>query len=195
MGHSWGGYAVTAALSFDHDVVGSVSISGYAEPVEMMMQFAKVAMGDATTLLYPFVWLDEHLTFGKHASLSAIDGINQSNIPVLLIHGTEDELIPLRTASVIGHAAEITNCNVVYREIDWKGRNGHSTLFRSAESLSYIDKINAEYKQLYDAHNGSIPAAARADFYEAVDKETVNRPNEELLGEIHTFLTDILKVQ
>lgn len=193
MGHSWGGYAVTAGLSFGHDVKASVSISGYADPVEMMMQFATTSMSSATAFLYPFVWLDEHITFGKHASLTAVDGINQSNIPVMLIHGTEDGLIPLHSAAIIGHADQITNRNVVYRTIDWEGQNGHSTVFRCADSLHYIEKVNADYRQLYDAHGGNVPLDVRKAFIDSLDKALVNRPNEPLLQEINSFLNDVLQ--
>ena len=48
MGHSWGGYAVTAVLNFDHEIAGSVSVAGYNDPMTMISEFADGMMGDSS---------------------------------------------------------------------------------------------------------------------------------------------------
>ena len=190
MGHSWGGYAAAAVLNLDHNITAAVSISGYAKPVAMMMRYAQKYMGSAMVLMYPFVWLDTLFTFGKNTFRTAVKGINHGDTPVLLVHGSEDELIPIPKLSVIGQVDKITNPNVKTLVIDGKGQTGHGTVFRNAESLPYIDRVNAEHQILCEKYGGNVPDDELAKWVDSLDKKTINRPNDALLNEILRFLTD-----
>lgn len=76
-------------------------------------------MGKSLTYIeYPFIWLNNKLTFGSKANISAVDSINSSDAHVMIIHGTGDEVVKFDGASIISHKDEITNPNVVYKEID-----------------------------------------------------------------------------
>lgn len=186
-GHSWGGYAVTAVLNFDHDVKGSASISGYAYPMEMVQEFADGFMGRAAVLVRPFMWADCFATFGKNVNLSAIDGINKSDIPVLVIHGEQDKMIGYDRSSIISKESEITNPNVKYYPIDGK-YCGHSNILNSDEANEYMDKLDAEYEKICDKYkDGKVPDDAEREFYEKTDKELANQVNEELMTEINNF--------
>ncbi len=194
MGHSWGGYAAAAVLNFEHDIKASVSISGYNDPVEMMMSFARSAMSAATVMLYPFVKLDNRLTFGKYASLTAVGGINKSEIHVMLVHGTEDDLVTPNQTGVIAHAKEITNPNVKLHPVSHKDRNGHGSIFYAKESLTHIQTVNEAYKPLYERYKGKVPDAEKKALFDAIiDRKLYNMPNGELLGGIDTFLAEAIK--
>lgn len=187
MGHSWGGYAVTAVLNFDHDVKASASISGYAYPMDMIMEFADGMMGSSSKAMYPFIWLDCYMNFGKYTNMSAIDGINKSDIPVLVIHGTEDTMIGYNRSSIISKKSEITNPNVRYYPIDGK-YCGHSNILHSDETNEYLDKLDSEYEKICDKYkDGKVPDDAESEFYEKADKELANQVNEELMTEINKF--------
>lgn len=114
MGHSWGGYAVTAVLNFGHEVDGVASVSGYAEPVEMIYEFASGVVGDFRPLIYPSICLYNKLLFGEYAGLSAVDGINSTDAPVLVIHGTEDETIGYEESAIMHKRELITDPNAEF---------------------------------------------------------------------------------
>lgn len=185
MGHSWGGYAVTAVLNFDHDIKGVASVAGYAEPVQMIYEFSKGVVGDFRPLLYPSISLYNWLRFGKNARLSAVDGINKSNVPVLIFHGTKDQTIDYNESAIINHRSEITNANVQYITLDGVT---HSGMFYTKEAREYN---NGEFlklrRELYDRYNGEVPESELVKLYENADRDLMNVPNEELLGRIESF--------
>lgn len=186
-GHSWGGYAVTAVLNFDHEIAASASIAGYSDPMEMMTEFTERMMGNATYAVYPFMWIYNKWLFGGYSDLSAIDGINNSDTPVLIIHGNEDAMISYDRSSIISKRNKIVNPNVEYITYSEQGINGHSSIFNSKNSVEYIEKINKDYEQLFDKYNGEIPDSEIENYYASVDREKVNAVNDEMLNSINEF--------
>lgn len=185
-GHSWGGYAVTAGLNFDHDVTASASIAGYAYPMEMIMEVTDGMIGGASKLLYPFIWLDCKAAFGEYSNLSAIDGINKSGIPVLIVHGEDDELIGYGRSSIISKKAEITNPNVEYYTVSG-ANDGHNSIFQSPEAAEYKNELEKDYEKLKERYGKKIPGEVQQEFYDGADKEKANECNTELLEKINTF--------
>ncbi len=191
MGHSWGGYAVTAGLYFDHDVKACASLAGYSDPFDMMYRFAKVAISKAIVLLKPFMRLNNRILFKKYANLTAVDGINRSNIPVLIIHGKADELVRYDTTAIISKRDQITNPRVVYKTMDADGQDAHVSIFYDESNAAYIRQVNEELKEL--ERNGRLPDQERAAFYREKDLDLFNRPNEQLLLEINGFFEENIK--
>lgn len=190
MGHSWGGYAVTAVLNFDHEIAGSVSIAGYDDPMNMISEFADGMMGDSS-VAYPFMWIYNKVLYWNYSDLSAVDGINSSDVPVMIIHGTGDGTIGYDRSAIIAQRDRITNPNVQYLTLD----EMHSTMFNAKESREYSDELNMEYERLYEQYNGEIPDSVKEEFYAAADKDRLNIPNGEFLEHIEKFYDDILDGQ
>lgn len=187
MGHSWGGYAVTAVLNFEHKVTAVASIAGYNEPFEKILEEAEGIMGGFRYAMIPFIWTYNTALFGQYAGLTAVDGINKSNAPVMIIHGTDDKKIGYNVASIISKSDKITNPNAEFVTL-----NGiaHSNMFYTPEAREYIDKFNAEYKRVYDSYGGEIPDAEREKIYADSDRELLNTPNAELLTRIENFFAE-----
>lgn len=184
MGHSWGGYAVTAVLNFDHKIAASASIAGFNKPIEMILEWTEDSMGGIRYLMYPFVQIYSAALFGQYSGMTAVDGINKSNVPVLIIHGTDDGTIGYDKSSIISERENITNPNAQYLTIDG---GGHNNIFYTAEALEYIDEFNKDYKVIYDQYNGEIPEDVLEEIYSGSDRELINTPNEELLSQIEDF--------
>ncbi|MDR1185231.1 MAG: lysophospholipase [Coriobacteriales bacterium] len=109
LGHSWGGYGVCAALINPHRVNAVISMAGYNDGSDVVaLQGVEVA-GAGFYLLYPHLWLIQKMTFGPAMDVSAIDGINATDIPVLVIQGANDEAITADGISIYAHRDEITN--------------------------------------------------------------------------------------
>ena len=193
MGHSWGGYAVAAGLYFGHDVKASASVAGYSDAIQMMMRFATATMGKATALLRPLAYVEHLILFGKYATLTAVDGINRANIPVMLIHGTADELVRYDITGIVAHKDEITNPNVIIYPMSDKGQDAHSTIFHNAKSVEEIARINARLSELEQKYGQNVPNEERQRVLDGADLDLYNLPNDKLLGDINTFFEEALK--
>ena len=193
MGHSWGGYAVAAGLYFSHDVKASASVAGYSDAIQMMMRFAAATMGKATALLRPLAYVEHRILFGKYATLTAVDGINRANIPVMLIHGTADELVRYDITGIVAHKDEITNPNVIIYPMSDKGQDAHSSIFHNAKSVEEIARINAQLGELEQKYGQNVPNEERQRVLDGADLDLYNLPNDKLLGDINTFFEEALK--
>lgn len=190
-GHSWGGYAVTAILNYGHEVDGVVSVAGYNSPMEMIMAWCGPQMGPIVSYAeYPFIWIYQKLLFGGASNLSAVDGINSVDTPVLIIHGTEDEVIAFDGPSIIAHQDEITNPNVVYLTIEEEGKNHHSDLWKSADSLQYIAEVEMDRELL---HVNKASEEELREWYETIDREKTSELDDAFMHDVHTFFKDAVK--
>ena len=113
-GHSWGGYSVCAILNFKHRVNAVVSVSGFSSPNKMIREWARRKVGKWSWILNPFLILQQRLAFGKKLDITAVDGINKVDVPVLLIHGSEDPTVRVDGSATISCNEEITNPKVQY---------------------------------------------------------------------------------
>lgn len=187
LGHSWGGYAVCAVQNFDHDIAAAASISGYSEPVEMITEWGERSLGAFVYAEYPFIWLNNKIIFGQYSDLSAVEGINKSDIPTLIIHGTGDDVINYEGASIISKKDKITNPNVEYYTVTDKEINGHNSIFYSIEAQKYQDELEDEYDELCDEYGENIPDEVNEKFYAEVDKAKANEHNEAMFEKIEEF--------
>ena len=192
-GHSWGGYAVANILHYDYNIAGIVSISGTNSPMEIIIEQGRSMMGSFIYTQYPYLWLYQRLLFGKTASLKASDAILQSDVPVLIIHGTNDESVAYDGSSIISHFVKRPVDNVITLSISDEGRNGHNNLFRSHSAIDYIDNINVEYGKLYQKYDQNIPYNIKQEFYSKIDRALAQDVNKDMMDKIHLFFIDAIK--
>ena len=145
-GHSWGGYAVTAVLNDVDNISAVASLSGFNSPMGLFDEQAHRIMGALAYVEYPFEWAYQTLLFGKDASVTAVDGINRTDTPVMIIHGTEDQAIAFNGASIIARRNQITNPNVVYVSRSGEYQNDHDHLMKSVAAMKYINQKNSEFE-------------------------------------------------
>ncbi|MDP3305338.1 MAG: alpha/beta fold hydrolase [Erysipelotrichaceae bacterium] len=186
-GHSWGGYAVANLMHFDHDVKAVVSVSGANSPMEVIMEQGHSMMGDFITVQYPFLWMYQYMLFNEAASLNAVDAINDSDVPMLIVHGTDDQTIQYNGCSIISKKNDIHRLNVEYISRSSLGQNGHNDLFYSDASREYIDKVNIEYRQLYNQYDQKIPYDIKQAFYSKLDRVLFQDLDSELMDRIDEF--------
>lgn len=180
MGHSWGGYAVTAVLNFDHKIEAVASISGYAIPVEMIYEFSEDVVGNARPLIYPSIVLYNLMRFGMYSGLSAVDGINKSDTPVMILHGTKDDMIGYNESAIINKRGEITNPNVQYVTLE---NITHTGMFYTEEAREYKNLFSERIKE----YEKTLSEEQLRKVYYGADTELVNQPNEEFLTQIEEF--------
>ena len=143
-GHSWGGYSVGAILNFNHKVKAVASLSGFSNPNKMIFEWAKRLMGVFAYAIAPFMYLHQRILFGNKLDITAVDGINKSGVPVLLVHGSEDKTVRIDGSAIISCKGEITNPNVQYLLWEKENQNGHMDILYDAQNHERRSKVNEE---------------------------------------------------
>lgn len=193
MGHSWGAYASTAVLNLDDGVFAACAMSGFDDPVTISVETGKMMLGPVAGLMGPFINLVNGVMFGKNKRLIAHEGINKSNIPVLLTHADRDAFIALNVSSIVCHKDEITNPNVKYHIITENPRDNHNDFFLTAEAAAETQKIRAEFEEISKKYKkGEVPRDLRHEFFSKVDKVKANQPCTEYYELIDAFFTEAL---
>lgn len=238
LGHSWGGFAVTAVLNFCPEVRGVISLSGFDQPMKMTMAVAHKMFGGIAGIFHLPLAVINRCIFGKNVKLSAVSGINRTKAPVLLVHGKEDDFIGFDTTSIISQKDRISNPNLKTITLDEPGFCGHNSYFLSKESEAYAEEINHKFEEeekkitKKSLKVAARPAAKnsgkergkgeekasrttagkvsekalqktgritkkmveeekqafRKSYYQSIDREKTNLPNDELYEKLYDFL-------
>ena len=186
-GHSWGGYATTAVLNCDHDIVAVASLAGYNSCMQQMYYSGEKAVGSLAVIEKPFMWLMQYFRFGDKMMLTAADGINHaSDTAVMIVQGDLDDFVGYDGPCIYNNREKITNPNVKYVVLE--GREHDDLMFDYGEErVNYRKQMNEEYKKLEEQYDGKIPDEVRLEWSNSVDKELLSRLNEELFADIVEF--------
>ena len=122
-----------------------------------------------------------------------MDGINKTDVPILLIHGSEDELIHIDGPATVAYKEQITNPNVEYKICDKERQNDHNHLFADITALDYIDEVNEIYTELWNEYDGKIPEDVRNDYYDKIDKSRVEKLDDEFMKDVLDFYERAMK--
>lgn len=186
VGHSMGGYAVCSVLNFDHDIKAVASFSGYNTPFEELCFFVRKFVGNTFGVTqYPYMWIYNTILFGDKANISAVDGINKSDIPVMLIHGNNDTTVPHDSAGIIAHKNEITNPNVRYILRTEDTVNSHTKVFYSLEMAEYSKETDKLKDVLEEKYGEDIPKEDLKNFYDSIDKFRMSELDSEIFNSIN----------
>lgn len=119
-GHSWGGFAVCAVNNFSHNVDGIVERSGFGKSTEMIYKFLQDNKNDVLArVISPIAGVYEFIKFGKYATVTATEGINMATCPVMIMHSTDDTVVPY-DVSIVSYKNEMTNDKVIVKEYNDK---------------------------------------------------------------------------
>lgn len=165
-GHSAGGYAACTALATDHRVDGVICISAFESPIDVLLYHARNRVGILADSQALFLRLENWFLFGADSDCSAREAINGSEVPVLIVWGDSDDLVP-RSQSLIQFQDAYTNPAVRCLEITTEYRNEHSTPWLSEASACYE----------YTFPKGQTP-----------DKSRANELSETFMADLLAFL-------
>ena len=157
-GHSMGGYAVTTVLNYNHRIDAVVTASGFNSASEQWECSIKRFTGPAYYLIRPINLAFIHLRYGEDSNLSAIDGINISGIPVLVISADTDVFYCGNRSPIYEKKDMITNNKCEFMLMDKPNHNEHYTYFLTDDAIRYQEsnpkgKID---KELYMEHDKYI---------------------------------------
>lgn len=95
MGYSWGGLSVANVLNYHPDVKAVVSMSGWNESMDLIEHQGIQMVGNVAKLMIPFARVHEYFMYGDYAFSTAMKGFANSDCNVMIIHGAEDDTIPI----------------------------------------------------------------------------------------------------
>lgn len=143
-GHSWGGFAVCAVNKFNHRVSGVVERSGFNSTTEMIGRVVTDRQNKvAASVIKPFVRVYEFVKFGKYSNVTAVDGINAANCPVMVMHSYDDTVVPYEV-SIAKYKDVISNPFATLKFYD--DRNHIIT----AKDGNYDYEVLREIKEFFD---------------------------------------------
>ncbi len=175
MGHSWGAYAALSVLALGHPVRAAAGIAAMYNATEAMRERGAQYVGPLARITDPILLLYQKLLFGDYADVDTIAGINTSGIPVLVVHGKEDEVISYDRTSVLAHRDEITNPHVVYH-VGCGVHGDHNNIWHSARAAAYQKQVDAALDALAETE--------KAAYMETVDHALYSEVNEELMSAV-----------
>ena len=181
-GFSWGAFASSAVLNFDiENIYGSVSISGYNDSDSLIVSKGVGYVGKLAYTGEFVVKAVQKSRFGNYVNYTAVDGINKSNLPVFIAHGTDDTVIRFNVDSIIANKNKITNPNVEYYISD--GGN-HTSLLYSNQAITYQNIVdNALKKMKYNE---------KKDYVSKVDDKLYSQLNSNLFSSILNFYNNCI---
>ncbi|QBY03979.1 S9 family peptidase [Thalassotalea sp. HSM 43] len=145
VGASYGGYAALAGAAFTPDVYKcAVSINGVAD-IERMMRDEKRDYGsDHWVVAYWQKVISEGNVADDHLEqISPINHVSNIKIPVMLIHGEHDEVVPAHQSENMAEELEDNSRSVQYIELE-KGDHFLSNGNNRMKALQAIDKFISE---------------------------------------------------
>lgn len=175
-GHSLGGYASAAVLQYSHSVKAAVIASGFDTPKEQWTYSIERYTGDFHYLLKPFTAMFIYFKYGKERNLSAVDGINSVDIPILVISGTDD-IFYGGDSPIYRKRNNITNPNCIFEYKTESNHNGHYDYFLTDEALEYQSLVQNETftgeidKYLYRQHDTNFMEFLNEFLLEVISKK------------------------
>ena len=95
MGYSWGAMSSTNVLNYHPEVKAVVSMAGWNKSMDMIDYVGCDMVGGVAKLLLPFASIYEYIQYGEYASSTSMKGFENSNCPVMIVHGELDDTIPM----------------------------------------------------------------------------------------------------
>ena len=178
IGHSLGGYGVAAALNLGVKANYLITFSAFDNPYDTMIRYSKNAVGDIINLTLPTFYITSKLRYGDNIYLSASEGIKKSNIKALVIHGSNDNNIPIDDSSLLSHVTNLENVN---KEI--LVGVSHNTPWFSDNAINYVNNIvKPKIEELKDDED------KLNEYINSIDKNRTSELREYIFDKIYEFI-------
>jgi dienelactone hydrolase len=155
-GHSWGAYSAGSVLSIHPDIKAVVMGAGFNTSIDIIEEEGRRQAGVAIDFVLPYLSLIEKIKFGKYSSYTCIDGFENSNAGVMLIHSADDEMISFEDQFMM--FSGIYQNNPRFDFVRYEDR-GHNNIFSSDDSR----QANIEYEEQFWTYINTTGAEATAE--------------------------------
>ncbi|MHB8130644.1 MAG: alpha/beta hydrolase [Mobilitalea sp.] len=184
-GHSWGGYSVGSVLNLHPDVKAVVMVAGFNKSMDIIEEEGRRIAGDMISVLLPYISLYERIKFGKSASYSCMNGFENSDAGVMVIHSTDDEMISKKMSFDVFY--DIYKDNQRFDFVKYENR-GHNNTYYSDASREYKDEFNRKFDEYLDTLEGELTFELKASYLnDHLDKKILYDLDEELMDSMVKF--------
>lgn len=183
-GHSWGAYGVGASLSLNSLPVAACCIAGFEDPWAIMLGLPKSKVGPIAELSQDSVKEAMIARGGDLCFLSASESIENASIPVLLVHGDQDNVTGMKGVSLTAHKYHRRGIEKIIK----KGC-GHVNVFYPKEVNEYRAKVQemvAPLKKKYGSA-AKLPEEVRAELVSSFSKAMCTQLDQKLFERIEAL--------
>lgn len=161
VGASYGGYAALAGAALTPDVYKcAVSIAGIADLDDMISWSRRTYGSDSEVLKYVYkVMGDPAKDAARIRATSPAQQVDKIKIPILLIHGTDDGIVPIAQSRLMKKVLDKAGKKTELIELEKEGHGGWEQ-YNEIKVLRAIDQFL--WKNLGPGHEIKTPPAAVA---------------------------------
>ena len=136
-GHSRGAYAACCSLKDHPEITKVVSVNGVDKSMDAIMAYSYNAVGPVCYVNYPFLWMYQAMLFGAELTeRSAVECISQSDIPVMVIQGSNDETLSKGDFSIYSSGSKCPSDNVEYVLYTQPNHDGHTSILYDGDKAN-----------------------------------------------------------
>lgn len=140
-GHSWGGYCVSAVLTFHPEIKAVIECSGFDRSSDMFESGGKSQAGGIIYTMTPFIRIHEYFKYGKYAKNTAMDGFDATDANIMIVHSADDGVIGIEYG--LDKYYEKYKDNSRFKFIRFEDR-GHNEVFNDPNN-TYKDDFDAKF--------------------------------------------------
>ena len=195
-GHSWGGYSVCSVLTYHPEVKAVIACSGFNRSSDLFEAEGKKQAGNGIYAMLPFVKLHERIKYGSYASNTAMDGFAASQASVMIVHSSDDDIVPIEYGYDIYNQTYKDDPRFQFVHFEDKGHNdiyNDTTYINEFQTMldNWLQTLAYDVK---DEKNKDRLEADRADFIHShLDRERwCNTLNLELFAQFVNFYDENL---
>ena len=140
-GHSWGGYCVCNVLNYHPEVKAVIECSGFNSSSDMFESGGKSQAGNVIYAMTPFIKIHERFKYGKYASNTAMDGFENTDASILVLHSADDNVIGIEYGYDMYYEKYKDDPRFTFIRFEDRG---HNEVFNNPDN-TYKDEFNAEF--------------------------------------------------
>lgn len=198
-GHSWGGYSVSAVLSYHPEVKAVAEVAGFNNSTGMFTAGGKSLAGGFAYFMIPFYVIYETAKYGKYASASGVKGFSATDAKIMIIHSLNDTTVPPEFS-----------CNIYQKKFAGDPRftflinetQGHSNILRSQAGVDYVNDFNQKFDEYFSKQDYDYKAKKNQERFIKEKADYINKnldrsiwchsANEELLLQVIELYDSVL---
>lgn len=182
-GHSWGGYSVANVLSFCPEIKAVVSCAGFHRSSDLIEAQGRQMVGGVINILLPYVRLYEKIKFGEYADTTAIEGFEQSNAAVYIVHSQDDTTVLPEYGYDLYQQKYANDPRFQFCLFEDRG---HNFVYYSDEAREYVARFNEGFSEYFENHE--LTEETKAEYiHENMDKQQAFELDEELFENFLEF--------
>lgn len=183
VGHSWGAYSVCQVLQYNPNVKAVVAFSGFNNSSNVICDSMKAMLKVNVSFLKPFFTVINFLTFGKDGIKNTASILNNTDVPVLALHGTAD------TSALLGNSISANvEENAHIKVMLYEGR--YHNVYQTKESEQYLNDTFANIEQVKKQYKGKMPEEEIKKLYGNIDYKKMTEEDNTVMDTVIKFIED-----